>query len=475
MRARLPAAAGFPFRAVGLSVGLFGLLRSAWVEGHLVLPLTRFQQTAAEFLAGKPRAPINVTAECSGADVLALCLAAILAWPSSWRARLSGALGGIALILTLNTIRIGTLGQAAQDPVFFATLHLQIWPAILVVATSLYVFLWMRGAPRASSSGHNEDPSGPPLSSPRGRRFAVLATLFLVAFAFSGPRIAQSEILLAAGAWSAGEAALLLGVFGVAAGVWGNVLVTNQGAFMVTPECLATALVPVYFAAILVAPLGWFRRLLAIAIAPVLFAGLSIARLLLLALPPVVVASPLVVVHGFHQLVLAILLVTFFAWRLSVARASAPRGTASRTLTGLVAGFLCAALVGAHLTSAVMAAARAMAPSAAQAFTEIRDLDHIQGALATVVTFQSSFLLALLMAIAATRRQMLTAFGSLFAVQVLFVLAIGGIAGGSTEPPHALLLRAWAIGVPVVLILALTTSASPGPLPHTLVSAHDSP
>jgi exosortase/archaeosortase family protein len=460
---------------VGFSLGFFGLLRSGWVEGHLVLPLTRFQQTAAEFYAGQPAAPINVTAECSGTDVLALFLAAILAWPAPWRTRLAGAAGGIGLILTLNTIRIGTLGQAAGTPALFETLHLQIWPAILVIATSLYVFHWMRGAPRTDAPSQNNNQNGLPLCSPRGRRFAFLAALLLVAFAFCGPWIASSETLLAAGAWTAGEAALLLGVFGVAATAWGNVLATNQGAFMVTPECLATALVPLYFAAVLAAPLAWPRRLLALLMAPVLFAGLAIARLLLLALPPVVAASPLVFVHGFYQLVLGVLLVAFFAWRLSVARSSGPGQTALRTLTALVAALLFAVLIGETLTGVVLNCARALAPAAAQSFADIRGLDDIQGALASLVAFQSSLLLGLTVAMAAPRRRVLASFTSLFVVQIVFVMIVGEVALRSGEIPHALLLRTWAIGLPVALMLFLQFLPSSNPHPRTLVAAHDSP
>ncbi len=475
MRSRFSAAARFPLRAVGFSLGLFGLLRSGWVEGHLILPLTRFQQTAAEFYAGKPTAPINVTAECSGTDVLALCLAAILAWPATWRARLSGAVGGIGLILTLNTIRIGSLGQAAASPALFETLHLQIWPVILMIATSLYAFFWMRGARRTDVSGHDAASPGLSFWSPSARRFTFLAALLLVAFAFCGPWIASSETLFAAGAWTAGEAALLLGVFGVAATAWGNVLATNQGAFMVTPECLATALVPLYIAAVLAAPLAWPRRLLALVMAPILFAGLAIARLLLLALPPVVAASPLVLVHGFHQLVLGVLLVTFFAWRASVTRSSEPGPVARRTLAALGAGLLFAILLGEGLTGVVSGFARAVAPAAVQSFADIRGLDDIQGALASLVPFQASLLVALAVAMAPPRRQVIGSCASLFVAQIVFVMIVGELALRSGEIPHALLLRAWAVGLPVGLMLVLQHFPSSNPSPRTLVAAHDSP
>ncbi|HSB61421.1 MAG TPA: exosortase/archaeosortase family protein [Vicinamibacteria bacterium] len=146
LSAEPPRATLFLLAALAWSVGLFALLRSPWAEGRLVLPLTRLQEQAADYYAGRPPVPIAVTSECSGTDVLALCLAAILACPVPWRARLAGAAGGIALVLALNTLRIATLGRAAASPALFQALHLQVWPAILILATSGYVFAWMRGA-----------------------------------------------------------------------------------------------------------------------------------------------------------------------------------------------------------------------------------------------------------------------------------------------------------------------------------------
>ena len=171
---RVPPAAVFPLKTLGWSLGLFALLRSSWAEGAFVLPFTRWQQGAAEFYAGPPTARIAVTADCSGTDVLALCVAAILAWPASWRARLAGAAGGIALIVTLNTMRIGTLGRAAASPALFETLHLQVWPAVLVLACAAYVFAWMRMVTRADEPSTGTE-GGSPLASSFTRRFVALS------------------------------------------------------------------------------------------------------------------------------------------------------------------------------------------------------------------------------------------------------------------------------------------------------------
>ncbi len=452
----------FPARAVAWSLGLFGLLRSGWVEANLVLPLTRWQQATAELYAGPPRAPINVTAECSGTDVLALCLAAILAWPASWRARLTGALGGIAVILALNTIRIGTLGQAAASPVLFETLHLQVWPAILVVATAGYVFLWMRTtSPRAMPF------------SPSARRFGVLAILFLIAFAFCGPWIARSETLYAAGIWTAGEAALLLTGLGVVANASGKILSTSRGAFMVTPECLATALIPLYLAAIIAAPLSKTKRLLALFAMPPLFAGLAIARLLLLALPQALSASPLFLVHGFHQFVLAALLVAALAGRQASGAGDIAGGRVRGTLAALGAGLAFALIAGPWLSDLVMALVYRLTPMGALALARASGPEDAQGGLATFVTFQLSLLLALGVASAVQPRRILGAFAVLLPTQVMLLAAVGAIAERSGVMPHALLLRAIAIALPLALTLAMGRRARSGPDSPSLALTHD--
>ena len=48
---------------------------------HILLPLTRLQAAAGSALFGPSSLPVEATLACSGADALALCLAAILAYP----------------------------------------------------------------------------------------------------------------------------------------------------------------------------------------------------------------------------------------------------------------------------------------------------------------------------------------------------------------------------------------------------------
>ena len=87
---------------------------------------------------------------------VALCLGAVLAYPVKWRTRLAGAGGGAALILGLNTLRIGTLGRVAASPAWFNALHVYVWPAVLTLAIAGYVFGWMRLADRRHTLDEKE-------------------------------------------------------------------------------------------------------------------------------------------------------------------------------------------------------------------------------------------------------------------------------------------------------------------------------
>ncbi len=458
MRAGWSRATSFLLAALAWSLGLFALLRSPWVQGLLVLPLTRLQEQAADYYACPPPVAVAVTADCSGTDVLALCLAAILACPVSWRARIAGATGGIALVLTLNTLRIATLGRAASSPALFQALHLQVWPAILVLATAGYVFAWMRKALGATGRTEKGDTERGALF-PLLRRFAPRAAVLLVAWALCAPWIASSEALLEAGAWTARAAAFFLAAAGLAVAVSGNVLSTSRGAFAVTPECLATALIPLYVAGVLTVRLTWPWRAVALMAAPPLFATLAILRLLTLALPPALAATPLFIVHGFHQLVLAVIGVWLLAlWREPPAPWRWARA-AGRAGAALGAAAIIVIIAGAALTSAVLGAARAIASVAPHTLTELAAPGDAQGALALLPAYQAGLLLAIGMTTLPGWRRFLSAFGVLLASQVVFLVVVGELTDHAGLVVHALLLRAWAVGVPVALTLVMLRGA----------------
>lgn len=452
----------FLMAALAWSLGLFAILRSAWAQSLLVVPFAGLQKQAADYYAGVPAVAVAVTSECSGTDAIALCLAVIFACPVSWRARLAGAAGGLALIVALNTARIATLGHAAASPVLFRTLHLQVWPAVLVLATAGYAFAWMRGALGAAdaTSVAADLPRGEARMPALARRFAALAAVLLVAFAVAGPWIARSEALLAGGGWTARAGAFVLTTAGLAAVASGNVLATSRGAFQVTAECLATPLVPIYVAGVLAAVSSWPWRAVALIAGAPLFAGLAVARLLLLALPPALAASPLFLVHGFHQMVLAVVLVLLFAWWRQPPSPRRWTRAAGRAGAAVVAAAILAVVAGATFTHAVLGGARVLSTLAPRTMAELAAPGDTQGALVVLPAYQAALFLALGVAAYAGWRGMLGAFGVLVVSQVVFLVVLGAAAEGGLTA-HAVLVRGWAVAVPVALTLAMLRVSSP--------------
>lgn len=420
-------ARNFLLRALAGSLGLFGLLRLPWVEAHVVLPVTRLQAGLGAWLLGAPTSPVEATLACSGTDALALCLGAVVAYPVTWTRRLAGAAGGTALILGLNTLRIGTLGRVASSPAWFNALHVYVWPAVLTVAIAGYVFWWM------SRAEIRPAPSRPQPS----RRFVVLSITFLFLFAVASPLYLESHAVLALGGYIARVAALTLGTFGVDAHATGNVLMTPRGAFMVTQECVATPLIPVYLAAVCAYALTWRRWIIgALATLP-LFTALGIARLLVVAIPQEV-ASPEFLVHAFYQLLAGVVVV--FAAAMWCHRG---RSAAGHALAGLTVGILFVYLLGPVYTQVITARAGA--------------LDDPQGAIALLPAFQAGLYLALWAAasVAGAWKRILGGLAVLGITQAAGLLALHALAGHAGLTAHVRDVRGWAVAGPVLIFAAV--------------------
>jgi exosortase/archaeosortase family protein len=429
-------AAEFALRGVAWSLGFFGLLRLPWIEAQVLWPFARLQGMAAVGVFGTPALPVEATLACSGADALALCLGAICAYPVPWPRRLAGAAGGFALILSLNTLRIGTLGRAAASPASFNALHLYIWPAALTLAIAGYVFAWMHVADRTSAP----DDDVPPQPS---RRFVVLTAVLVVVFTGLSPLYLQSAGVLAIAGVIARAAAATLVAFGVGAYAVANVLWTPRGGFAVTQECIATPLIPVYLAAVCAYSTTWRRLVPAVLATVPLFTALGVARLLLVALPAY--ASPLFVVHAFYQLLLGATAVFIAAlWR------HGRRTGAGHAAAGVIAGVLFLSLLGGPYSRIV--GYRAAGP-----------IGDPQGALAFLPSFQVGLFLALSVAALAGVgwKRFLAGLAALGATQAAGLAALHALAAHPDLTLHVRDIRAWAVAAPVVIFAVVVQSVPP--------------
>jgi exosortase/archaeosortase family protein len=443
---RSPTSAGnFVAWALAASLGLFGLLRLPWVESHAIWPLTLWQGDLAFALFGLPARPVDVTLACSGAEALALCVGAVIAYPVRASARIAGAAGGIAVILLLNTLRIGTLGRAVTAPSWFDALHLYIWPAVLTLAVAGYVFGWMSLAER--SARYPTSPGTPrrlvtpaPAVWQPSRRFLLLTAAFLAVFAASAPLYLESPLVLILGGFIASAAAVILGAMGVTAAAAANVLSTSRGAFIVTQECISTPLIPVYLAAVCAYGAGWRQLATGVAATLPLFAALGVARLLIVALPAAVMTSPTFLVHAFYQLLFgAVVIVLAARWRHG-GRAGLPHAAA-----GIATGALFVVLAGPWYAGLMTAGG----------FT---GLDDPQGAVAFMPVFQTGLYLALWTTglFAARWTQFAAGLGVLAATQVASLLVFHALPATGFAL-HVRDVRAWAVAGPV-LIFAMVIS-----------------
>jgi exosortase/archaeosortase family protein len=438
----IAAARSFALRLAAWSLGLFGLFRLPWITTHVLMPATRWQAAGAAALLGPPTRPVEATLACSGADALALCLAAILAYPIGWRVRAKGAVLGTTLILALNTIRIGTLGRAAASPWWFTALHVYIWPALLTIAIAAFVFAWMRVAdrPRSTAIPASGGSGGPaPLLSVR---FALVAAACLVVFTLAAPLYLASERVLAVAVLVARAAAVLLRAGGVAASASGGVLTTHAGGFLVTQECISTPLIPLYAAALLVYARPWRRAALWAAAGVPLFVGIGIARLLVVAIPAGIDRPPAFLVHAFSQLLVGAGLVAVTAvWRHGVRI-----HTGARIAVALAIATTFVLVLGAPYTRAIVTFGDAADP---------------QGAIHFLPAFQFGLFLALWVAAFAACgwARFLCAAGVLAAVQVTVSATVPYLAAHAGIFPLLRDVRAWAIVGPALVIAAVVKVA----------------
>ena len=431
-------ARNFALRGVAWSLGLFGLMRLGWIEAHAVLPLTQLQSRIAQAGFGAPVVPINVTLACSGADAVALCAGAILAYPAGWPARIAGAAGGIALILGLNTVRIGTLGRAAASPFWFQALHIYVWPALLTLAIAAYVFTWMR---RAEKVPEREKAPG---ASRSLFPFVALTVALMVIFVAAAPFYLESAGVLAVAGFIARAAAVTLRTMGVQAAATANVLNTSRGAFLVTQECISTPLIPVYVAAVFAFLASWRARALALLAALPLFIALGIARLLVVALPAALIGSPLFLIHAFYQLLLAAVVVCVAAcWRHGSGATAWHRALAGGVLGAALAYGL------APLYTHVLT----------WAFGVRVPLEDPQGAIALLPGFQVGLYAALSVAafIVFKWRSFVTGLAMLGLSQIAVFAALYVVVRYAGLTPHVRDVRAWAVAAPLLVIAAMVT------------------
>jgi exosortase/archaeosortase family protein len=84
----------------------------------------------------------TVVEACNGVLPTYIFLAAVVAFPSRWRAKLWGALIGIPLIFSINVVRVVSLMiLGARRPSIVERVHIDVWQtAVVVLAMGIWIF-----------------------------------------------------------------------------------------------------------------------------------------------------------------------------------------------------------------------------------------------------------------------------------------------------------------------------------------------
>lgn len=423
---------------------LTAVVTNASVMASVVVPFSRWQGAVAAWYLAVPSLPVSVVPSCSGLDAMSLCVAAIFAFPRTWRDRLAGASAGLLLLLIVNLARIASLAVAADSP-WFDVLHIVVWPAVLIATTAGWVYLWIRVTA----------PTGQPrLQGPINTRAVTWTAVSLGVYVVLVPVLGSLQVLDMFARDLASLAVSVLTTFGVAAEVRGNLLVAGSSPYLVTSDCVTTPLMALYVAAVMSAPIGVRARLLwALAFAPI-FVTLAVIRLLTVAVPPMFFGSPLFVTHAFHQIVLALLVVAAAAMRWRPERRAV-------ALAGIVAasvslGVIVALVLGPVYSRAIIDGLTWMGVQSAAAMASPAVTD-LQGALTSLPAFQIALFVALAFVVwhHLPAERLVAGVTALIVVQGLTMAVVAAIGLDPSTNVAALMLRAWAIVVPGVVVIAM--------------------
>ncbi len=129
------------------------------VSQKVIVPVTNLLARSSVFLLGllgtktnvsgtlivSPQFAADIKAGCTGIEPIIILLVAIFAFPSSWKAKVHGAVLGMVILQAANLIRIVSLVYLGiNHPKYFHDAHTFIWQ-IVIIALSLFLWIvWAR-------------------------------------------------------------------------------------------------------------------------------------------------------------------------------------------------------------------------------------------------------------------------------------------------------------------------------------------
>jgi len=157
---------------VVLLVGLFSLELWNPVQEHAIQPFTRGLATVSAALVtpfddsvvaqGKVLRfldsgfAVSIESGCNGVEAMIVLLAALLAYPASWRARGLAIVSGFFAIQVLNLSRIVSLLYLGNwNLTIFSWVHLYLWPVLIMLDVLVVFLLYLHVLSRQQASGES--------------------------------------------------------------------------------------------------------------------------------------------------------------------------------------------------------------------------------------------------------------------------------------------------------------------------------
>lgn len=131
------------------------------VQEHVIVPFTGYLATISAGIItpfdssvisygkilqfGKGGFAVSIEAGCNGVEATIVLIAAVLAFPAPWRARVVAILLGFLAIQAMNIVRIISLfylGRWNMD--IFTWVHLYLWPALIMLDVLVVFIVFMR-------------------------------------------------------------------------------------------------------------------------------------------------------------------------------------------------------------------------------------------------------------------------------------------------------------------------------------------
>jgi len=118
----------------------------ARISAALILPFDTSVIAYGKILQFKDTGfAVSIEAGCNGVEATIVLIAAVVAYPASWRARFAAIGLGFLAIQVMNIARIISLfylGNWNMD--FFEWIHLYLWPALIMLDVLIVFILYLR-------------------------------------------------------------------------------------------------------------------------------------------------------------------------------------------------------------------------------------------------------------------------------------------------------------------------------------------